>query len=304
MLEDENELLRTHPHLLAYFPVYLLWFWFVAIGVTGVIAGPAIGTSLKGLAGNVPGTSISWKALDPAKAWFLVWAVAVLLPLLVIPLFRISFRWSLAIFLLLGVGGAILALRDTAHGVMTGVLDAGFLQPLWDAVGKPTPNPLHYESVLALCFGMAGVVALEMHRGSRRWILTNRRLIARFGILSKSERDLLYSQVDDIVIHQTLLGSILNFGTVIPLSREGLAANTVESDTRSGVSRIRVRRKGVRVELGNGKRITIPREATFYMLWGVPDPRGKKDLILGEIGKSGGGRAERKPAAPAGTADA
>ena len=289
MLADEKELLRTHPHWLAYSPLYALWMWFVAVGVTGLLAGPAIGDSLHAQTGSIPLTAIGWSALTPANAWFVVWAVAVLIPAAVMPFFRISFGWLVAVAMLLAAGGLTLALRDQVHSVVDSILHLGFLESLWSAVSwRPTPNPLHYEAALTLAFGIVGVIGLEFRRGSRVWILTDRRLIARFGFFNKSERDLLYNSIDDIVIQQTFLGSIFNFGTVIPLSRDGLAADNVEEETRNlqkDPMAPKQKRKGIKVELGNGKRITIPREPTFYMLWGIPDPRGRKDLILAQIGR-------------------
>ncbi|MGE0433513.1 MAG: PH domain-containing protein [Planctomycetota bacterium] len=316
MLADEKELLRTCPHWLAYSPLYALWCWFMAVGVIGLLAGPQIGESLHNMSGTIPLTAIGWSALEPPTAWFIVWAVAVLIPAAIMPLFRISFGWLVAVALLLGAGAITLGLRNQVHAAVTGVIDAGFLKAVWESLNwKPAPNPMHYESVMALVFGIGGVIILEFRRGSRVWILTDRRLIARFGIFNKSERDLLYTSIDDIVIHQTFLGSIFNFGTVIPLSRDGLAAASVEEDTRKKSksepgSLARPRKKGVKVELGNGKRITIPREPTFYMLWGIPDPRGRKDQILAQIGRGVGavprpsGRgAAITTAAPAITAD-
>lgn len=51
--------------------------------------------------------------------------------------------------------------------------------------------------------------------GGRQYVLTNRRLIAKTGIIQRNSNDLILRKCENVRVRQSLLGRLLNYGTVI-----------------------------------------------------------------------------------------
>ena len=66
-----------------------------------------------------------------------------------------------------------------------------------------------------LIAGVAGLVRAWMHSTSTELAVTNKRVIAKFGFISRSTIELLHGKVESFHVDQSILGRMLNFGTVI-----------------------------------------------------------------------------------------
>ena len=124
--------------------------------------------------------------------------------------------------------------------------------------------------------------------------ITDRRVITRFGFLIIRERDLLYSKVDDLIIHQGVIGRILGFGTLIPISASGIGTGSDEAILSAGAEQKLPMGPSLKVTIGGGRSITVPRAPSFYSLYGVSDPEGLKNLMLKEMEKREYGYTRRR----------
>lgn len=102
---------------------------------------------------------------------------------------------------------------------------------------------------LGAFFLVVGVVLLVkawIHSFSTELVVTNKRVIAKFGFIKRSTTELLHSKVESFNVDQGIMGRILNFGTVIvngtggahtpiphiaaPLEFRRLALSTIEGE--------------------------------------------------------------------------
>ena len=60
----------------------------------------------------------------------------------------------------------------------------------------------------------AAWTAIKAH-GGRQYVLTNKRLIAKKGIIYRDSNDLILRKCENVRVRQGLLGRLLNYGTVI-----------------------------------------------------------------------------------------
>lgn len=280
-LDGESEVRRTYPHFLAFFSLYTIWLYFLALGVAGfglrfvfydLVAGQREG-------GLLPAS------IETDWIWSGLWVAALVIPATAASIVRANFKW---LFVGAGIAAACIVgglFRQQMSDAFAALCDSDTFKGIWTSIDRNQVNlrPHDAEPLLAVIVGVLGIVAVEIYRSSHTYILTNKRLIARFGILAKRERDLLYSRITDIVVHQGLLGRIFNFGTVIPISPGGIggvlnsAARKIDQRNADG-STTKVR--SMRIKLERGKTVSIPRGINFYILWGVPNPSEKRNIIV------------------------
>ena len=70
-------------------------------------------------------------------------------------------------------------------------------------------------SVLFLFGGFAGLVATGLAASSTEFAVTDRRIIAKAGVLRRHSLEILLSKVESVGFSQPLLGMIFNYGTVV-----------------------------------------------------------------------------------------
>lgn len=68
---------------------------------------------------------------------------------------------------------------------------------------------------------VAGVMAIKAH-GGKRFVLTNKRLIAKKGILRHESLDLMLRRCEGVQLSQGLLGRMMNYGTVVVTTGEAM----------------------------------------------------------------------------------
>ena len=100
--------------------------------------------------------------------------------------------------------------------------------------------------------------------------------------MNRSERQVRYNHIEDIKMEQGIVGTILGYGTVLPLTGSGLGTGSDESMIIAGSG---VEVKGLGIGLLGGSRTSSKRirHNPHDCLYGVPQPSKVRDLITENI---------------------
>lgn len=133
-------------------------------------------------------------------------------------------------------------------------------------------SELAAKSAILFFSAVLGLILVNFYRRGHRFILTNYRIIAIKRFIGKETREVMYDKISDVYVHQGPLSRIFNYGTIIPITESGFGLGEDVSLTVISVgAAINSRSAGASV---GGKRSTSrPRAATYFSLYGVPDPR-------------------------------
>ncbi len=253
-LPGEEVLLMTRPHPLALLDLMLFWLSLAVLGALYIIYYPQLSAMLKE---KVQIEFIVKHTYD------VVWFVSIMLPLIIIAIFRINFGYVLML-LALAVGNVLLQWKVAPH------------------LGLAQSAHAHLENYMLIAVGLFGVAAVEIFRRGHRYYLTSQRIVARFGILKVMERSAIYSKIDDLILQKGLLGGILNFGTVIPVTSSGLGMG---QDLALGGAAVGGGKGGIGVGLfaAGGKAKNVPRALSIYVLFKIKKPEDARNIILQEM---------------------
>ncbi len=250
LLNEEEVFRAVHPHVLGMYKLYVIWFYFIATSVFFMMKRKAI---LHHLAGNFSHNSI----------YLIVWSLALIIPAIVIAVSRISLRWIIWIILAGGLG--IYLKEFTAVGVKG---SASYINNI--------------ENLVVLAFGILGTMGTEWYRQCHTYIVTNRRIVITSHGLWHSERSLAYSKINDLILQKSFLGSILNFGSIVPLTASGIGAgaNMAGGGLGVGASLFGV---NMGIGVGGGHSQNVPKESLAYTLFNIPEPDDIHTYILDKM---------------------
>lgn len=251
LMNGEELLLETRPHPFAMSGLMLFW---LALGAAGVVFFgwyPEIQARLTELTGFDFVARYGYDA---------VWFAALLVPLVTMAVFRINFGYVLTLILLL----------------------AGNVAVKWKVEPWLGLTESGLENVMLMAVGVVGVIGVELFRRGHRYYVTTHRIVARFGSLRVSERSTLYSKIDDLVLQQTVLGKLLGFGTVIPITGAGLGMGSDMAIAGAGAGGGKAG-ASAGIFAAGGKAKNVPRELSFYVLYRIADPAGARNIILEEM---------------------
>ena len=253
-LPGEEVLLITRPHPLAMLDLMTFWLCLAALGAVYIVYYQRLSAFLAG--------TVHFEFLV-SHAYDLIWFASILVPLIIMAVFRINFGYVL-----------------TLLALMAGNI---FLQ--WKVAPRLGLSPVehaHLENYMLIAAGLIGVAGVELFRRGHRYYLTSHRIVARFGSLKVSERSALYSKIDDLLLQKGLLGGVLNFGTVIPITSSGLGMG---QDLALGGAAIGGGKAGVGGGLfaAGGKAKNVPRALSIYVLFKIKKPEAARNLILQEM---------------------
>lgn len=284
LLKDEQIIKKTHPHFLSMLYLYVTWGYLTAVGLLFIFYQREITSWI----GDLPFTQAGNL---PLFAYFALWAAVILIPSLVVSFKRINWSWGFLAIALIGSGIAsfwyrqeiipqaffesTVALEIQAHLVQ--LVPSFPLDKFWQR------EQIH--NILLIAIGIFGIISSDAYRRSHRYYLTDRRLVAHFGFVSSSERDLLYSKVDDLIVQQSFIGRLLGFGTIIPISASGIGTGSDQVFAFVGGEGKLPMGPTMSVSLGGGKSVTIPRAPSFYSLYGVARPDRLKNIMIQEMEK-------------------
>ena len=200
-----------------------------------------------------------FKGTFTSNVWFplILWGIVLLLGGVIVAL--VSIRWSI-FFLYLGVFLGAVAII------------------LWQ-------NLLHQSALFIPLYSVAasivGFLCVEIYRRSHKYVITDKRIIFTGGVLTKRTRTVRYDKISDINSQQGILGQIIGFGTIIPVSQSGLGLGSDKSFAGGGVA------GGSRLKLfgfaGGGRDVNTPRARSYYELHGVYPFRTVLKLVEDQV---------------------
>jgi len=131
--------------------------------------------------------------------------------------------------------------------------------------------------------GLIGLLSVNAYRRSFTYYLTDNRIVIQGNFLmNRSERQVRYNHIEDIKMEQGIVGTILGYGTVLPLTGSGLGTGSDESMIIAGSG---AEVKGLGIGLLGGSRTSSKRirHNPHDCLYGVPQPSKVRDLITENI---------------------
>ncbi len=232
------------PHPLAFTYLYVLWFYIIVLSIIFYI----YHDSIESYAATLPVLG----SMIKGYATITLWALVIIIPMLIVSVLKIAWKYFILGILL---------------GVILPIILWYFKQPLY-----PT---LYY---VGICIGVLGIITVELHRRAHRYIITDRGLIMEYRGLKTTRREILYSNITDIVMEKGILGRIFNFGNLIPITASGLGLGEDSSHVAVGAAT----GKGVMVggAVVGGRGVKVPRTRSFYMLYAVPKPEEVYNIIV------------------------
>jgi len=137
---------------------------------------------------------------------------------------------------------------------------------------------------MTIVVSLLGIFSVEFYRRSFTYFLTDNRIVLKSNFLmNRSERQVRYNHIEDIKLEQGIIGSIIGYGTVLPLTGSGLGTGTDESMVIAG-SGAEVKGLGS-IGIAGGSRSSSKRirHNPNDCLFGVPSPGKVRDLITENI---------------------
>ena len=131
--------------------------------------------------------------------------------------------------------------------------------------------------------GLIGLFSVDAYRRSFTYYLTDNRIVIQGNFLmNRSERQVRYNHIEDIKMEQGIVGTMLGYGTVLPLTGSGLGTGSDESMVIAGSG---AEVKGLGIGLLGGSRTSSKRirHNPHDCLYGVPQPSKVRDLITENI---------------------
>ena len=136
---------------------------------------------------------------------------------------------------------------------------------------------------LTALVGLIGLFSVDFYRRSFTYYLTDNRIVLQSSFLmNRSERQVRYNHIEDIKMEQGIFGTILGYGTVLPLTGSGLGTGTDESMVVGGTG---TEVKGMSLGIGGAARNSSRsvRHNPHDCLFGVASPSKVRDMITENI---------------------
>ncbi|MEM2594169.1 MAG: PH domain-containing protein [Candidatus Bathyarchaeia archaeon] len=263
LLKDEKIDVCLKPHPFSFIKYYLaciylillaIVFHFIYIRLNEIMEAQSILTGfLSTLFGFVPG-------IDAKSLIFLVifWAIFVLSGLLIGVLW-VS-KAPLIYMILIALAGTLIELYSPIPQYITIIPKAEI---------KVCFLPL---------FAVIGLILTESYRRGHKYFLTNYRIVTVKKFIGREVREIMYDKIADIYVDQGLLGRIFNYGTIIPISEAGFGLG--EDASLAYVSASPDMKGKINIGFGGKKGVSRPRAATYFSLYGVPNPRKVHAIIV------------------------
>jgi len=149
--------------------------------------------------------------------------------------------------------------------------------------------PLEAHFWVLVLSGFMGFSLTESYRRGHNYFITNLRLIMERNFISYDSRQFTYDKINDLALVQGLIGRILDFGTVIPVTASGFGLGEDSASAGIGTGIGTGGRAplplGVGLSASGGRAVQIPRGRTYHTLYGVRRPREVQEAIARMIQK-------------------
>lgn len=253
LLPGERLEARLRPHPLAWMPRYLMAGFPALLGV-------ALALTFR---------TEWWQTADTGK-WYQVWTF----------LYGNTGAAFVYMFAALAAVGAAISVAAIRWRVFFAYLAIGAL-----VLGLSFATDWAATTDIPVLLVLASVpmlVGAELDRGSHEYHITNLRILFSGGLVVRRDRRLKFESITDLDGSQGLLGRMLDFGTLIPVTQSGfgLGADSSEANImvgggaqKGGVA------GGLAVGAGGGKEVNTARAKSFHQLTGVR-PYGETRYLL------------------------
>jgi len=186
--------------------------------------------------------------------------------------------WGI-IMMVVGVIASILTIRWRIFFFYLGVFAGGLIIILIFENLENTGIIIPFYSV---SISILGFLIVELFRRSHKYIISNKRIIFKGGVVTKQERTLRYDKITDINSKQGILGQIFGFGTIIPISQSGFGLGSDNSFAAGGVQVGEKKLKFLGL-FGGGKELQTPRTRSYYELHGVFPYKEIKKIVENQV---------------------
>lgn len=108
--------------------------------------------------------------------------------------------------------------RVSLLSVLPGLLGGAILVIIGvGLIVAPTSSPdmLHIVGAGAALLGVLFIAAALIRRSSTELAVTNRRVIAKFGLVSRSTIEMNLAKIESVRVDQSVLGRLFGFGSII-----------------------------------------------------------------------------------------
>jgi hypothetical protein len=239
LLPNESLRLKLKPHPLAFWKFYLLGFYFLLLAF-GSIYWRTLLIDIYSWIGRFIPASYNTVAIVLFLGSFIVVAI-------IIGLFEVSFKLA---FLL----------------AVMGVLGVAIVEYFNLGINGYT--------FMYVVYGMFIIGLTDIYRKAHRYYITNLRIISAKEFITHEYREVAFDKINDIVLKQGVLGRVFGFGSLIPITASGFGLGSDFSMAGGGVLS-----KGVSIGFGGGKSVNAPRGRSYFILYGVRNPREVLNLI-------------------------
>jgi hypothetical protein len=186
----------------------------------------------------------------------------------------VLFAWAI-VLLIIGVFAALTTIRWSIFFMYLAVVLSGVGIVFWQGWFEHVKIfiPLYTVSISVI-----GFLLVEWYRRSHKYIISNKRIIFKGGIITKEERTLRYDKISDINAKQGIIGQIFGFGTIIPISQSGFGLGSDHAFAAGGVQlgEKKVKLLGL---FGGNKEVQTPRARSYYELHGIYPYKEIKKLV-------------------------
>ena len=278
LMKDEKLKKVLHPHPLSFYDMYFVWVYVILISLLFIVTGEQISEFLGnpmgyvleifvGSSGEVDNSLLTGNVKDmfssiheqagevstfvteysPVCLWITL-LVAVSIGFSVM---KISFKW---IAILFGVG----------------VVSMGLAL----ALGLPAETTYFF----GIIFSIIGMILVEKYRRSHIFFVTDYRIVTEVSFIDHKKNELGYDKINNLVLDQSLIARLFNFGTIIPVTASGLGMGSDIAMMTIGAGR-----SGAGGMYGGavtgGRTVQTPRVRSMYGLWGVREPEDIQNMI-------------------------
>jgi len=284
LLDGEKVNRKITPHFLAFYNLYVLWIYVFVLGalfiyfhdyLLDMMESPA--EAIAGLyrpsfeLGFLSTIGLLQLAFSTITSYFnelvsfisdkehilsLIWLLLLYVFSMLFSIMRIEWKW---IVLLVGAGALSIA--------VTILLDLPEISA-------------YYISMLLSVFGCVGV---DLYRRAHSFYLTNYRIITELNFLGFKQNTLGYDKINNLVVEQSALGSLFNFGTVIPITASGLGMGEDSAAVTVGAAGKLGSGPYIAGAVTGGRTVGVPRTRSQYALFGVEDPQEIYNLIVSSM---------------------
>ncbi len=258
LLKDEKVDVSVRPHPLSFLRYYIADAYLILVAIAlnwfykYIKSNPAILGFINMFFNLIPGKIEAENLLLLIVFW-----IVLILSGLIIGVLWIS-KMPLLYMILIGAAGTLLEL---------------YVLPPYNLPWTPM-----VKIWLLIFASLIGFILIEAYRRGHRYFLTNYRIVTIKKFFRKEMREIMYDKISDIYIDQGILGRIFNFGTIIPVSESGFGLGEDAALASVGAA-VPVKKGFLGIGFGGKKGVNRPRAATYFSLYGVPNPRKIRGII-------------------------